>query len=83
MCYTMKVGTDVANASRELAMHRIQTGPEHFNSLRRLIGYLKVKNTKGIIVRNPKVLKAVMFFYSNYALNKETRNVFSGLVDTF
>ena len=47
-----------------------------------MIGYLKGKETKGIIIINPKVLKAVMFFYSNYATNKETINSVSSLVAT-
>ena len=37
---------------------------------------------KGIIIINPKVIKAVKFFYSNYSTDKETRNIFSGLVAT-
>ena len=51
-----------------------------------LIGYLKSKKTKGNIVRNPKVIKAVMFCDSNYAMNKETikivRSLFVTLGDT-
>ena len=49
----------------------------------RLIGYLKSKKTKGNIVRNPKVIKAVMFCDSNYAMNKETIKMVSGLAITF
>ena len=47
-----------------------------------MIGYLKGKETKGIIIRNHKVLKEVMLCYSNYASDKETINSLSGLVDT-
>ena len=39
-----------------------------------MIGYLKVKKTKVVIVRNPKVLKTVMFCDSNYDTNKEKIN---------
>ena len=46
------------------------------------IGYIKGKETKGIITRKPMVLKAVMFSNSNYATDKETRKSVSGLVDT-
>ena len=45
-----------------------------------MIGYIKFKETKGIIIRNTKVLKAVMFCDSNYATEKETRKSVSGLV---
>ena len=82
MWYTTKVVTDVANVARELAVHMIHPGPEHWKKLGHLIGYLKGKYTKGIIVRNPKILKAVIFCNSNYAKDKETRKSVSGLVAT-
>ena len=47
-----------------------------------LIGYLKVKDTKGIIIRNPKVMKLVIFCDSNSATDKDTRDSVSGLVAT-
>ena len=82
MCYTTKVGPDVANAERELLVHMSHPGTEHWELLGRLIGYLKVKETKGIIIRKPEVLKAVMFCDSNYATEKDKRKSVSGLVDT-
>ena len=60
----------------------IHTGMEHWKALGCLIGYLKVKETKFIIIRNPKVLKALMFCDSNCATEKETRKSVSGLVVT-
>ena len=48
----------------------------------RLIGYLKGREKKGIIIRKPKVLKAVMFCDLNYATDKEMRKIVSGLVAT-
>ena len=59
--YTTKVGTDVENTAKELAVQINHTGPEHCKLLGRLVGYLKGKDTKGIITRKPKVLKAVIF----------------------
>ena len=47
----------------------------------RFIGYLKGKETKGIIIRKPKVLKGVMLCDSNYTTDKETRKIVSSLVD--
>ena len=82
MGYTTKVRPDVANATRELAVHMSHPGPEHWKALGRLIGYLKGKQTKGVIIRKPKVLKEVMFCDSNYATDKETRKSVSGLVAT-
>ena len=35
-------------------------GPEHWKALVPLIGYLKGEDTKGIIIRNPNVIKVVM-----------------------
>ena len=70
------------NAARELAVHMSHPGTEHWKALVRLIVYLKGKYTKGIIIRNLNVLKAVMFFDSNYATYKEKRKSVSGLVST-
>ena len=56
----------MANAAMELAVHMRHSGPEYWDSLGLLFGYLKVKDTKGIVIRNPKFLKAVMFCDSNY-----------------
>ena len=42
----------------------------------------KIKKKKGTIVRKPKLIKAVMLFYSNYDTNRETRNSVSSLVVT-
>ena len=77
-----KVGPDVESVSRELAVHTSPPGPEHWKALASLIGYLKVKDNKGIIIVNTKVLKEVMFCDSNYATFKETINNVSGLVAT-
>ena len=74
MCYTTKVVHDVENTSRELAAHISHPQPEHWKALGHFIGYLKGKETKGITIRNPKVLKAVVLCNSNYAMDKETRN---------
>ena len=60
----------------------IHLGLEQLNALGRLIGYLKFKKTKCIVIINPKVLKSVMFCYSNYAIDKYTINSVSGLVAT-
>ena len=57
-------------------------GKEIWKSLRYLIGYIKGKNTEGTIVRNPKILKAVMFCEYKYTMNKETRKSISGLFAT-
>ena len=41
--YMNKVGIDVANAARELAVNMSNPGSEHWKTLGRLIGYLKGK----------------------------------------
>ena len=45
-------------------------GPERWKVLGRLIGYLKVKKKKGIVIRKPKVFKDVMLCDSNHATKK-------------
>ena len=82
MRYITKVEPNVINAARELAVHMIHPGPEHWKALGLLIGYLKGKETKCISIRNNKVLKAVMFCDLNYATYKETRKSVSGIVTT-
>ena len=57
MRYTTNVVPDMANVARELAVHMSHHGMEHWKVLGRLIGYLKGKCKKGIIIRKPKVLK--------------------------
>ena len=61
MWYITKVGPDVENVARELAVHMSNPGPEHLKAMGRLIVYLKVKESKGIIIRKPNVMKEVMF----------------------
>ena len=65
MWYTKKVRPDVKNAARELAIKMNHIGLEHRKVLVCLIGYLKFKNTKGIIIINPIVFKYVMCGNSN------------------
>ena len=75
-------GPDVKNAATELVVHMSHPGTENWKALGRLIGYPKGKETKGIIISKPKVLKSVMFCDSNYATDKETRKSVSGLFVT-
>ena len=82
MCYTTKVGPNMANTEMKLAVHMRNPGPEHWKALGSLIGYLKGKDTKYIIIRKHKVLKAVMLCNSDYATDKETRNSVYVLVAT-
>ena len=42
----------------------------------------KRKETEGIVIRNPKALKDVMFCYSNYEMDKYIGNSVRGLAAT-
>ena len=70
------------NTTRELEVQMSHLGTEDWKKLGRLIGYLKGKENKVIIIRKPKVLKAVMLCNSNYTTDKEKRKSVSGLVAT-
>ena len=72
MWYTTKVVPDVANSARELAVHISHPGPEHYKTLGHLIGYLKGKETKGVIIIKHNVMISVMFCDLNYATYKNT-----------
>ena len=61
MWYTKNVGPGVENVARELALHISCPGTENWKELGHFFGYLKYKNTKGIIIRRPKRFNAVMF----------------------
>ena len=80
MWYTTEVGPYVSKTARELDVHMSHHGTEHWKALGNFIGYIKCNNTKGIIIRYPKVIKMVMFCNSNYAMDNETRKSVSGLV---
>ena len=82
MWYKTKVGTYVTNAERELLVKMSHLGTEHGKKLGIFIRYLKGKDTKGIIIRKPKVMKAVMFCESKYSKDKDTRKILSVLVTT-
>ena len=58
------------NAARELAVYMSHPDPEHRKELEFLIGYLKGKDIKFIYIIKPKVMKDVMFCYSNYDVDK-------------
>ena len=79
---TTKVGPDVSNAEIELAVHMIHPGTEHWKALGHIIVYIKYKDSKVIVIRNPKVLKAVMFCDYNNATDKERIKSVSDLVTT-
>ena len=68
--YITKVGPGVENAARDLELHTNHPGTEQWKTLVHLIGYLKSKETKRIVIRNSKVLRTVMFCDSNYATYK-------------
>ena len=57
-------------------------GTEYWKVLGCLIGYIRGKETKRIVITKTKVLKSVIFSDSNNAIEKETRNIVSGLVTT-
>ena len=46
MWYTTKLGPDVENAARELAVYMSYTGPENCKALEHMIGYIKGKKYK-------------------------------------
>ena len=58
---TTKVGSGVTNTATDLNIHMIHPGTEKWKSLGSFIGYLKGKETKVVIVRNPKVLRRLYF----------------------
>ena len=60
----------MANAARDLAVQMSHPGTKYWKALGRLIGYKKGKKTKGIINKNSKVLKTVIFCDYNYTTYK-------------
>ena len=66
MWYTTKVVPDMANAARELAVHMSHPDIEHGKTLRHLIGYLKGKNTKSLLLEILKFLSQLCFLFQLY-----------------
>ena len=75
MWYTAKVEPDMDHLERDLAVHMSNIGPEHWKALGVLIGYLKGKGMKGITIRNPRFIKAVIFCDSKCAAKNKPERV--------
>ena len=68
------------NAVRKLAKHFNNPTKQHWNALKRLIGYIKSNIGKGRILLKPKELRLVAFTDSDYANNEDRKSVIGGVV---
>ena len=61
MWYKTKVIPSVVNVARELVIHISHPETKHWKALGRLVGYIKGKETKCIVIRKPKGIKGVIY----------------------
>ena len=82
MYYTVKVGPDCANAVRDLARHMKTPGNQHWKAMERVVGYLKGKSLRGLIMRRPEYLRAIEYCDASYATDTMLRRSVSGMISS-
>ena len=80
--YTVKVGPDCANAIRDLARHMPSPGPEQWKAMSRVVGYLKVKELHGLVMKKPDCLTVINYCDTSYVTDKDLRRSVSGMICT-
>jgi hypothetical protein len=80
--YATKLGPDISNAVRDLSRHLSNPGPQHWEALERVVGYLSNKDNQHIIFKAPRTLQSISYVDSNYAQDAEDRRSISGRVNT-
>jgi hypothetical protein len=83
MYLVTKIFPKGTNAVRELSRQFSNPNKDHWDKLRRFIGYLKLheENVK-ITYRKPNDLRVLSYVDSNYATNKDDRQSVSGAIHT-
>jgi hypothetical protein len=83
MYLVVKLFVEGSNAARELARHFSNPGPEHWEAVARLVGYIKLHaNDIKLTYRKPMDMRAVCNVDSNYATDKEDRRSVTGAIYT-
>ena len=80
--YTIKITPECLNSVRELSQHMSNPGKEHWDSMKRFMGYLKSKKSHEIYYRPPMEYRSISFTDANYATNIEHRRSVTGIVNT-
>ena len=78
MHWTRKMAPETANAMRELTQHTKSPGAEHWEAVKRFVGYVKGRKFKYQVYRKPKNFKVTAYFDANYASNTDDRKSVSG-----
>ena len=74
MFFSTKVCSKVGAAVRALSSHVSNPGTSHWNSMKRLIGFIKQMELKGIYYVEPECFKTVSLADTDYTNCKETRH---------
>ena len=73
MFLTTKVCPTIGAPTRALSSHMLNPGQQHWNAMKRLIGYIKGTELKGIRYLQPDTFQTISLANTDYGNCKETR----------
>jgi len=82
MFFATKVGPTICHAVRDLAAHMSNPGEPHWDALKRLVGYMKGMELKGMALYKPHNLRLVAACDADYAKCPDTRKSIGGEIHT-
>ena len=82
MFYVTKVSPECSFSCGQLARQMHNPGPQHWNAMNRMIGYLKFKKKHELVIKRPKSLKIMSFGDASYCDCKDTRRSSTGDLHT-
>ena len=82
MFYVTKISPECSFATGQLAQHMHNPGEQHWEAMKRIIGYLIGKEKHELIIRRPKNLRITSFGDASYADCKDTRKSSTGDINT-
>ena len=82
MFYVTKISPECSFSCGQLARQMHNPGPEHWEAMSRMIGYLKQKEIHELVIRRPSSLKIISFGDASYSDCKETRRSSTGDIHT-
>jgi hypothetical protein len=83
MYYTTKIAPDCASAARELSQFMARPTQKHWNTMERLVAYIKEKKSHHLVYRKPRELRVIGAADANYyATNADDRKSVFGSIHT-
>ena len=82
MFYVSKISPECSFATGQLARNMHNPGEQHWEAMKRIIGYIKGKKRHELTIIRPKNLRVTSFVDASYADCKETRRSSTGDINT-